>query len=657
MIIFYNIGNYYINFEFSEYPLGSFVIPKSDLNSFNDSSFQNRKRLSRKLNINVFKEYNYLVLRGERYIAFLPWPIYKIKMFIAKFRIEAEYEIQKFRANQKQNLLERITNKNCSLKKYLIYLNNYIFCDGFSLWSHNERTGIYVCEVSTFKKFETLGTEDIPTFNDALEKKEVLIEKNLDQSNEMYEHLVEQGMKSVIRFAIAINNRAEHNLIVSFYSKYENFSVSKNVIQMLKHLVKSRYFEFVQAEGEKSDALSISTLPDFSKGELDIYLCDYCKKVCEIFNYQDSAIFQVDPEQEIHTRATSSHQATDFIINGELRDNVLSSYNEGIQYCITSKIAQKDETDDSITHNLQFLPINVTGANFGVLVVRNKYRSTSDRKEFISPKSPHFYGVERAARILGQTIDMFNKYADISKKLDEQNNFNRVLMHEIRTPISKFTMAPAIIQKRIKDVPIEEAIKDKILLQLNDIQVLGGRLKFLTDSYQLDEMIRVNTLTKIRLIKDLILPVLNITKPYALKQYDCAITFDDKDMQSVFIAGDLNLMQMALNALLDNASKYSLPSSKSVKIYVSKRNRNYIDLSVSNIGYPIEQKEELSIFENGYRGNRVNGENIDGTGIGLFLVKEIMSVCNGDVILSCNNVMDKGRIVFTLRMPLYEDTK
>ena len=203
---------------------------------------------------------------------------------------------------------------------------------------------------------------------------------------------------------------------------------------------------------------------------------------------------------------------------------------------------------------------------------------------------------------------------------------------------------------------MDKFVKDKIILQLNDIQTLGGRLKFLTDSYQLEEMIRVKSLSKIKLIKDLILPVLNITKPYAIKQYDCDIKFDDKGMHGVEVFGDTNLLQMALNALLDNAAKYSLPSNNFVNIYINNEDiesESFVGLSVSNIGYSINEEEKNFIFENGYRGNSVNKENIDGTGIGLFLVKEIMDVCHGDI--SLKYFPETQEIIFTLKLPLFEE--
>ncbi|WP_462175168.1 sensor histidine kinase [Pseudoalteromonas gelatinilytica] len=169
-------------------------------------------------------------------------------------------------------------------------------------------------------------------------------------------------------------------------------------------------------------------------------------------------------------------------------------------------------------------------------------------------------------------------------------------------------------------------------------------------------MIRVKNTVKIRLISGLILPVLNITKPYAQKQYDCPISFDETHMYGVNISGDFNLLQMALNALLDNAAKYSLQDHKSVKIFVkNKAEKGYIDLSVRNLGYPITEVEKEAIFDNGYRGKHVNDENIDGTGIGLFLVKEIMNVSNGKVFLDYNAASKE--VTFTLRLPTYEEKK
>lgn len=111
------------------------------------------------------------------------------------------------------------------------------------------------------------------------------------------------------------------------------------------------------------------------------------------------------------------------------------------------------------------------------------------------------------------------------------------------------------------------------------------------------------------------------------------------------VMGDPKLLYQAFSNLLSNAIKYS-PMGKPVQLTaVAEKDR--IVVSVRDEGIGIPQEDLPRVFERYHRGSNVRG--IVGTGIGLYVVKTVVSLHGGDV--SVESREGEGS-KFTLWLPL-----
>ena len=92
--------------------------------------------------------------------------------------------------------------------------------------------------------------------------------------------------------------------------------------------------------------------------------------------------------------------------------------------------------------------------------------------------------------------------------------------------------------------------------------------------------------------------------------------------------------------LIENARKYS-PSDEPIEIGISKEN-NYVKLSIKDKGIGIADTEKLKIFQKFYRIGNENTRNSKGTGLGLYIVKKIVTLYKYDI--SVKNNSPKGSI-------------
>jgi two-component system, OmpR family, sensor histidine kinase KdpD len=111
----------------------------------------------------------------------------------------------------------------------------------------------------------------------------------------------------------------------------------------------------------------------------------------------------------------------------------------------------------------------------------------------------------------------------------------------------------------------------------------------------------------------------------------------------LIVDADRDLISLALRQLLDNAIKYSPPTSV---IEVQARGNGSVEISVRNSGAAIPNRERTRIFERFYRGEQAR--QVPGTGMGLTIVQEIARAHGGT--LRVTSAPDAGT-TFTLSFP------
>ncbi|MBR5011244.1 MAG: HAMP domain-containing histidine kinase, partial [Clostridia bacterium] len=131
------------------------------------------------------------------------------------------------------------------------------------------------------------------------------------------------------------------------------------------------------------------------------------------------------------------------------------------------------------------------------------------------------------------------------------------------------------------------------------------------------------------------------------KQINLDVDFCD---ESVIVNGDEDAIYRVIYNLLDNAVKFTNPSGN-IKISIQTVD-NKAKVLVRNTGIGISKTDAAHIFERFYKVDKSRSINRRGTGIGLYLVKNIIKEHGEDVILTSKEG-EFAQFVFTL--PIYND--
>jgi len=125
-----------------------------------------------------------------------------------------------------------------------------------------------------------------------------------------------------------------------------------------------------------------------------------------------------------------------------------------------------------------------------------------------------------------------------------------------------------------------------------------------------------------------------------------AIAYDGPELPLI-VDGDALHLEQALQNLIQNAIKYS-PAQRPVIVRVARRDEMVgIDVIDQGIGIPPAALSQL--FERFYRAPNVETQPISGLGIGLYVVKEIVSRHGGTIAVASQEGQGS---TFTITLPL-----
>jgi signal transduction histidine kinase len=203
------------------------------------------------------------------------------------------------------------------------------------------------------------------------------------------------------------------------------------------------------------------------------------------------------------------------------------------------------------------------------------------------------------------------------RKLQEQKkNFLLSVTHELKSPLASIKILLQTIQKR--DLT-KHQILDFVGKSLMDIERLDDMVENMLLASKIDN--RSYTFPKaqfnLSVLVDSIVNRLQITKCESNKQI-----IDAEIEPKIQITGDKFALTSVVTNLIENAIKYSGPCEiVGVKLF---QKDDKVFLQVADNGIGIADQEKGRIFDKFYRVGSEDTRNTKGTGLGLYIVKEVL---------------------------------
>ncbi|MDX1941860.1 MAG: ATP-binding protein [Saprospiraceae bacterium] len=220
----------------------------------------------------------------------------------------------------------------------------------------------------------------------------------------------------------------------------------------------------------------------------------------------------------------------------------------------------------------------------------------------------------------------------------QRRNFLLSITHELKSPIASIKLVfETLFKHNLKREQLEKLTKtglhetDRLYMLVEDL-LLSAKLETayqpILEDFDLSEMLQ-------DLISKLQTKYPTASFHYKEEIYDATLLADKSGLTSV-----------ALN-LLENAIKYS-PESPQIDVRLSQYNGN-LCFEIADRGIGIEDKEKKQIFEKFYRVGNEDTRKTKGTGLGLYIVEQIVKAHDGTIEVLDNK--PRGTI-FRVELPI-----
>lgn len=203
------------------------------------------------------------------------------------------------------------------------------------------------------------------------------------------------------------------------------------------------------------------------------------------------------------------------------------------------------------------------------------------------------------------------------------------ISHDIKTPLTSLLVSLEILNNGSSDNPTE--FKPLLKIIESGIRKLQNIINDLTETRK-DEQPKYKAIDELlnleHILEDVRLTLLDTIKE------SHAVIKSELDVSEIFFSR--RKLRSIIHNLLSNAIKFKSPSRKP-EIFISTiKEDNFIILTIKDNGIGIVEGMQKDIFDKYYRVNNA----IEGSGIGLHLVKKLVTNAGGKVLIESQ--VDKG---------------
>jgi K+-sensing histidine kinase KdpD len=218
-----------------------------------------------------------------------------------------------------------------------------------------------------------------------------------------------------------------------------------------------------------------------------------------------------------------------------------------------------------------------------------------------------------------------NVWQDL-KRAQKEKNFLLAVTHELKTPIAAIRLNSQTLKNRKLSEEQSQDLCADIITESNRLETLVNNILLAT---QFEQNSSIGNWSSVNF------SILTENQIKRFQQLFPERTVNSNIQSNIPLEGEETMLVSLLFNLLENANKYS-PVSEPISVTL-KASEHIILLEISDLGIGIPIEERKSVFEKFHRVGNEETRSQKGTGLGLYIVKEICKAHKAEINISDNN--------------------
>ncbi|MFA6159723.1 MAG: HAMP domain-containing sensor histidine kinase [Parcubacteria group bacterium] len=231
----------------------------------------------------------------------------------------------------------------------------------------------------------------------------------------------------------------------------------------------------------------------------------------------------------------------------------------------------------------------------------------------------------------------------ITKLNRMKSEFVSIASHQLRTPLSAIKWETELMLKKFK-----KGLNKKQVKNIENIYAINQRMIHLVndllDVARIDQnrlILKKQKFNLVEIVKEVVAETVPKAKP---RNIEISIYAKKK---LPFVLGDAEKIRLVVDNLLDNAVKYTNSGGR-IKIGIFKSNDSLI-FEITDNGVGIPQEQVGRVFEKFFRSDNASRYQTDGTGLGLYIAKNIIEQLDGKIWFQS---IENAGSVFSFSLPI-----
>jgi len=249
-----------------------------------------------------------------------------------------------------------------------------------------------------------------------------------------------------------------------------------------------------------------------------------------------------------------------------------------------------------------------------------------------------------------QTRDMREQNLHLEELLNMKGDFLRTVNHQLNTPLT--IMKNAFAMMKDKSLSSEQGMK----IAAHGLERMSSTIEDFWNAFELDEQKEPVDLAETdieTIVKDMMKEKKKMELAIARK---LSIRLIKPDWAVPKVLCDHRTIGQAISNLLDNAVFYTQKGS--IKVWFEKIRicgKDFLKIFISDTGEGISLEDREDIFEKFFRGSATASINPNGSGLGLYIARNIVESSGGEIKLEQTDVGRGTTFSFTLRIAKSEN--